>query len=478
MKIKNVMMCALSAVLLCSCGNTTDNVSETSETEIAAITEETTAEETTVLESDDTQFTDESSTTESSVPTASSDVLRQFINNFKLPTINITESSAHDEIIQAGKIAAAFYSEAAKKYFGYGVERNWLLDQSDGSYLEMEEMTQYQTVGGYWKSLGLYTDARDAYVPLGGTESKQFLIDCLHLTEKGYDDLCKNSPSTYTIKDGSFYVSSGDGGEAGWSYSRIVDYSIDDKVITFNCERVGDADDWGYDEDLIQPFTFEIAFGNDVPKLNGVSYSEGFFDLSAKEYAPTDEEKQQIQSLLTDTKAFFYDYINCKEICKNTDANKVAATQKTINNGTNEDGGIDERWLEVTDDEVMSLSDLNAKMDKIFTANMIGSLDDTIAASYHEENGKLYLSENAGSDGGLLGTDTVYIKSVGMIDDDTFILYMTAFGAGENWDLDNDLTEDFTVLLKKCDNGFKVEECSVSTRSYIEWCYHSEDDVF
>lgn len=472
MKIKSVMMCALSAVLLCSCGNTTDNVSETSETEIAAITEETT-----VSETDDTH-TDESSTADSGVPTASSDVLQQFINNFKLPTINITESSAHDEIIQAGKIAAAFYSEAAKKYFGYGVERNWLLDQSDGSYLEMEEMTPYQTASGYWKSLGLYTEARDAYVPMNGTESKQFLIDCLHLTEKGYDDLCKNSPSTYTINDGSFYVSSGDGGEAGWSYSRIVDYSIDDKVITFSCERVGDAEDWGYDEDLIQPFTFEIAFENDIWKLNGVSYSEGFFDLSAREYAPTDEEKQQIRSLLTDAKAFFYDYINCKEIYKHTDANKVVTTQETVNNSTNDGEVIDERWLEVTDDEVMSLGDLNAKMDKLFTANMIGSLDNAIASYYHEENGKLYLSENAGSDGGLLGTDTVYIKSVGMIDDDTFILYMTAFGAGENWDIDHDLTEDFTILLKKCDSGFKIEECSVSARSYIEWCYNSEDDVF
>lgn len=464
---------ALSLVMLTACGNgsATENTDSTdttfTESEAASLSEAETA---------DTYSEDEPASDEEASAIDTSEMLSQMINESHLPEISITDASTHDEIMQAGKRAAVFFAEAADKYFGYGVERRWKLGQTDDDILTTEEMMQYQTSGSYWRSFGLYTETGDDYIPLDGTGSKQFLIDCLHLTEKGYDDLCSNSPSTYTIKDGSFYVSSGDGGEAGWSYSRIVDFSADENVITFSCERVGDAEDWGYDEDMIQPFTFSLAFEDDGWKLDGVSYGEGFFEFRPREYTVTDEEKQQIQTLLKESGQFFYDYIDCKEICKHTDTSKTVTTQETADNGMYEGEAYDRTWYEVTDGDVTSLDVLNEKTEKLFTENMTADLGTAIANNYHEENGKLYLSENAGSDGGLLGTDTVYIKSVGKADD-VFILYMTAFGAGENWELDHDLTEDFTVLLKKTDNGFKVDECSLNAQAYIEWCYDPEDDM-
>lgn len=464
---------ALSLVMLTACGNgsATENTDSTdttfTESEAASLSEAETA---------DTYSEDEPASDEEASAIDTSEMLSQMINESHLPEISITDASTHDEIMQAGKRAAVFFAEAADKYFGYGVERRWKLGQTDDDILTTEEMMQYQTSGSYWRSFGLYTETGDDYIPLDGTGSKQFLIDCLHLTEKGYDDLCSNSPSTYTIKDGSFYVSSGDGGEAGWSYSRIVDFSADENVITFSCERVGDAEDWGYDEDMIQPFTFSLAFEDDGWKLDGVSYGEGFFEFRPREYTVTDEEKQQIQTLLKESGQFFYDYIDCKEICKHTDTSKTVTTQETADNGMYEGEAYDRTWYEVTDGDVTSLDVLNEKTEKLFTENMTADLGTAIANNYHEENGKLYLSENAGSDGGLLGTDTVYIKSVSKADD-VFILYMTAFGAGENWELDHDLTEDFTVLLKKTDNGFKVDECSLNAQAYIEWCYDPEDDM-
>lgn len=464
---------ALSLVMLTACGNgsATENTDSTdttfTESEAASLSEAETA---------DTYSEDEPASGEEASAIDTSEMLSQMINESHLPEISITDASTHDEIMQAGKRAAVFFAEAADKYFGYGVERRWKLGQTDDDILTTEEMMQYQTSGSYWRSFGLYTETGDDYIPLDGTGSKQFLIDCLHLTEKGYDDLCSNSPSTYTIKDGSFYVSSGDGGEAGWSYSRIVDFSADENIITFSCERVGDAEDWGYDEDMIQPFTFSLAFEDDGWKLDGVSYGEGFFEFRPREYTVTDEEKQQIQTLLKESGQFFYDYIDCKEICKHTDTSKTVTTQETADNGMYEGEAYDRTWYEVTDGDVTSLDVLNEKTEKLFTENMTADLGTAIANNYHEENGKLYLSENAGSDGGLLGTDTVYIKSVGKADD-VFILYMTAFGAGENWELDHDLTEDFTVLLKKTDNGFKVDECSLNAQAYIEWCYDPEDDM-
>ena len=304
---------ALSLVMLTACGNgsapeNTDSTDTTfTESEAASLSEAETA---------DTYSEDEPASGEEASAIDTSKMLSQMINESHFPEISITDASTHDEIMQAGKRAAVFFAEAADKYFGYGVERRWKLGQTDDDILTTEEMMQYQTSGSYWRSFGLYTETGDDYIPLDGTGSKQFLIDCLHLTEKGYDDLCSNSPSTYTIKDGSFYVSSGDGGEAGWSYSRIVDFSADENVITFSCERVGDAEDWGYDEDMIQPFTFSLAFEDDGWKLDGVSYGEGFFEFRPREYTVTDEEKQQIQTLLKESGQFFYDYIDCKEICK------------------------------------------------------------------------------------------------------------------------------------------------------------------
>lgn len=192
----------------------------------------------------------------------------------------------------------------------------------------------------------------------------------------------------------------------------------------------------------------------------------------------SDEEKLQIQDLLTRSKTFFYEYVDCKEICKHKNENGAITTQEIIDNGMYEGQEENKTWYEVADGEVMSLSDLNEKMNQIFTEKMIASLSDTLENFYREENGKLYISDNAGSDGGLLGTDTVYINSVGETDENTFVLYMTAFGAGENWDLDSDITDDFTVTLKKTDSGFKIDECDIPAYQYIEWCYNPDDDMF
>lgn len=192
----------------------------------------------------------------------------------------------------------------------------------------------------------------------------------------------------------------------------------------------------------------------------------------------TDEEKLQIQDLLTRSKQFFYDYVDCKEICKHKNESSTVTTQEIIDNGMNEGQKQDKTWYEVVDGEVVSLGELNEKMNQIFTEKMIDSLGDTLDKFYYEENGRLYISDNAGSNGGLLGTDTVYINSVGETDEDTFVLYMTAFGAGENWELDSDITDDFTVVLKKTDIGFKIDECDISAYQYIEWYYNSDDDIF
>lgn len=200
--------------------------------------------------------------------------------------------------------------------------------------------------------------------------------------------------------------------------------------------------------------------------------------IAAEKYIPSDEERAQIQELLTKSKEFFYGYIACKDICQHTNQSHSVTTTETIDNGMYEGQTAEKTWYEVSDGEVMSLDALNEKMDSLFTENMIGSLDGVLKKLYHEENGRLYIADYAGSDGGVLGTDTVHIASVGKADENTLVLYMTAFGAGENWDLDHDLNEDFTVVLKNTDSGLKIDVCDFVAYQYIEWCYAPKDDIF
>lgn len=201
---------------------------------------------------------------------ASPEEIRQIIDRSGYPEIIITEDLTPEEILLAGKKAGKFFASSSEKYFEYGVNIEWKYDlKDDSNYI----------------SLGPYTDREyGIYAPMTGEEQKQFLMDYIRLTEKGYEELCLNSPSRYEINNGEFYVYSGDGGQAGWDFSRIVSYELGEnelgeKTVTYNCERVGTAENWGYDEDMIKPFTFRLAFEDGIWKLDGVSYGEGFFEL-------------------------------------------------------------------------------------------------------------------------------------------------------------------------------------------------------
>ena len=227
--------------------------------------------------SEETDISDVESTTnvtneeEVSINTASVEDVQRLIDEVECPDIRITEDSTSEEIMLAGKTAGIYFGKATDEYFGYGNYYNWKYD--------------YDESIGHYRSDGLYIDkANDVYAPMDYAKAKEFLINRLLLTEKGFDDLCENSPGSYYDVNGSLCVIPGDGGQAGWSYSQIVDYEMDEnelgeKTVTYNCERVGTAEEWGYDEDKVEPFTFRLAYEDNLWKLDGVSYGEGFFEL-------------------------------------------------------------------------------------------------------------------------------------------------------------------------------------------------------
>ena len=185
----------------------------------------------------------------------------------------------------AGKTAGMYYGKEAEKYFGYGGCDSWKYN--------------YDESIGHYRSDGLYTDKmNDEYAPMDYEGAKEFLIKRLNLTEKGFEELCENSPSSYYDVNGSLCLSPGEGGQAGWDYSYIVDCELGENTVTYNCERVGRKERWGYDEDMVMPFTFRLALEDGTWKLDGCSYGEGFFywiigsESDIEPYLENDEDWQ------------------------------------------------------------------------------------------------------------------------------------------------------------------------------------------
>ncbi len=455
----------LSAFTLTSCKSVSPDIDFTN-TAASSITS-------VVSESIDAEITEYTAVTTEKV-LASEEDLQSIIDSVEFPQVTITENSSRDEIMLAGKNSGIYYRDAVKKYFGYGTDLNWKLDYEGTEPFESDNAGTYQTNNTYWTAKGLYTDrTNDVYAPMNYAEARQFMMDHIKLTEKGFDDLCCNSPSSYMDIDGMLGVNSGDGGSAGWSYSCILDYELSGSTVTYNCQRVGLAEEWGYDTDLIQPFTFSLAYENDAWKLDGCSYSEGLFDLIGLE---SDAENLDVQILLNKFRAFSYSYIECKDVRECIDENSFITTQEVSDNGMNEGSAFEKKWYEIVDGDMLSKNDLNSRISELFTDEMIDELG--IEAYYLEQDGKLYLSEFAGNDGGLLGTDMTFITSIEETDDNTIIVNLTAFGDKNNWELPEDFTEQFTIELKRTESGLKISRCDTAGRLYITWTYSPEKDIF
>lgn len=276
--MKRVILLLLigTAAMLSGCGGDNGEVTDTSVNE--------TAVEQTVIVTE----TFEAVTTEADLPeetiftaqTASSEDISRLTEENELPEISISEDMSFDDIMLAGQNAGEYYGRAAKDFFGFGAELNWKISDEWVEINGIGGIAPYLVNSGYRKAFGFYTDrANDVYAPMDYEQAREFIISRIGLTENGFDGLCQSCPSNYLGIDGELYINSGDGGEAGWSYSRITGYELENGRITFYCERVGSADDWGYDEDVIVPFTFALADDGGVWKLDGCTYGEGLFDL-------------------------------------------------------------------------------------------------------------------------------------------------------------------------------------------------------
>ena len=296
MRRSMILAAVLSAMLLTGCNRETQLIDDIESLDTTAFTQpsKNNGAGNKIIETEgETQYifggiTDTSAKSEEEtepVQTEFSDEIKQILSETVFPEININENSTEEEIMLAGKTAGIYYGNEAAQYFGYGGYNNW--------------KNNYDESIGHYRSDGLYTDKpNDEYAPLDYAGAKEFLIKRLNLTEKGFEELCENSPSSYYDVDGILCLTIGDGGQAGWDYSYIVDYELGENTVTYNCERVGRKERWGYDEDMVMPFTFRLALEDGVWKLDGCSYGEGFFywiigsESDIEPYLENDEDWQ------------------------------------------------------------------------------------------------------------------------------------------------------------------------------------------
>lgn len=262
-----------SMAVLSACGSDNEEVTDT-------VVNETLPVETVIVTELSETLPYESDAADKADVTASSEDISRIITENEMPVISISEDMSFDDIMLAGENAGEYYKVAAQEFFGFGIERDWKINDDRVQLDGIAGIAPYLVNSGYRKAFGYYTDREnDIYAPMDYEQARQFIIDRIGLTENGFDGLCQSCPSNYLGIDGTLYINSGDGGGAGWSFSRITGYEFDDDRIIFYCERVGSAEDRGYEEDVIAPFTFTLANDNGVWKLDGCTYGEGLFDL-------------------------------------------------------------------------------------------------------------------------------------------------------------------------------------------------------
>lgn len=191
-------------------------------------------------------------------------------------------------------------------------------------------------------------------------------------------------------------------------------------------------------------------------------------------YDVTSEEKTEIQSFLIEFKEFAHDYLDCKAYYagENLDVNDLLQHIIAGENGSRD-------YCRAVSGDYLTYSSLMAAIDRYCSEEVVGECNLKGYYYFAGENDELYIWKDADSGGSVMGSDAAYIESAEISEDSGYIkLNMTAWGDGEEWGYpDNeDSYEQFSIVLKRENEFFKLEECGLTELSYIEWLYSPELD--
>lgn len=197
-------------------------------------------------------------------------------------------------------------------------------------------------------------------------------------------------------------------------------------------------------------------------------------ERSYTSYEVSPEEKTEIQSFLTEFKKFAHDYLDCKIYYADENLDVIDRLQHIT---AGENGSME--YYRAVGGDYLTYSSLMAAIDRYCSEEVAGECNLKGYSYWAGENDELYIWKDADSNGSVMGSDAAYIESAEISEDSGYIkLNMTAWGDGEEWGYpDNeDSYEPFSIVLKRENDSFKLEECGLMEFSYLEWLYSPELD--
>ena len=200
-------------------------------------------------------------------------------------------------------------------------------------------------------------------------------------------------------------------------------------------------------------------------------YADGVVDeyfIKALERAelPESPDMAEIENLLSDFREFSYGYLSAKTAKEHISGNYIESDEVIYNCHFIWRNEVPTKWYRLASGEITTQYQLFEKLYSIFNSEGIGCLGlDNI---YRATMGELYLSENAGNDGGVLGADMVALESVERIDDYSLLLTFSASVDKDSRDLP-DYADSFKITLENTTEGLRISDIDLKGIDYLTW---------
>jgi len=172
----------------------------------------------------------------------------------------------------------------------------------------------------------------------------------------------------------------------------------------------------------------------------------------------------EIKQTLNEFKEFSYNYLRCKAYMfgENLDINDKITT----------DGMV---YYRTVSGDYTSYSELMSAIDRYCSEEVISECNLKEYSYYEGENDSLYISEDADSNGGVMGSDVAYITSVEILDNSSVKVNMTAWGDKDEWGYeDGDSIIPFEITMTSENGLWKIDKCGLMEMDYITWLFDAD----
>ncbi len=199
-------------------------------------------------------------------------------------------------------------------------------------------------------------------------------------------------------------------------------------------------------------------------QTNSKAVSENTASI-ATESAASDEQEilKEIKQTLSEFKNFSLSYLQCKAYMSGENLDSKDCI--TID---------DKEYCKVTGGDYTTYSSLMSAIDRYCSKDVISECNLKSNNYYQGKDDSLYVWKDADSNGGVMGSDIAYIKSIDIIDKNSVKLNMIAHGDKQEWGYEKDSVIPFEITMKREDNLWKIDKCGLTEMDYITWLFDAD----